>query len=131
MTGAPVHVSEHWLGPDGAELYGTSDMATALDVTPSAVSNYLKRGTGPVPAPAYTRRAPVGDVPLWTAAQVETARRGAIAELEGRLATLERRLATFERTAGAYRRRIARLRGTPLDTGADTASVQVSTSAPR
>lgn len=124
------HVPSHWTGDAGERLYGPSDMATALDVTPSAVSNYLSRGTGPLPAPAYHGPGPKGDVPLWTASQVATARAGAVLELERALVQLERKRRALERTAVAYRRRIARMRDTALDTGADSASVHVHTSAP-
>lgn len=106
---SPVLEPARWTSPNGERLYGPADMASALDVTPSAVSNYVSRGTGPVPAPAYHRPGRTGDVPLWTRDQLEDARRSAVLELEGNIGRLEGRIARLERTAGTYRRRLARI----------------------
>ena len=100
-------LSRAWLTPAGARLSGPADMATALAVTPSAVSNYLKRGTGPLPAPVATRAGRDGPVPLWTGAQVASAVAAARLELEGRLRELERKRRQLERTGVSYRRRLA------------------------
>lgn len=122
------HVPAHWTNSDGARLYGPTDMARALDVTPSAVANYLTRGTGPIPTPTHRRSWRGRDVPLWTAAQVDTARRNAIAELERALSVLEGKRRALDRTAVAYRRRLERL---TLDTTRADGNVHSNTAAPQ
>ncbi len=53
-------------------LIGSAQVSQLLGVTPSAVTNWRKRGTGPLPEPAYSYRTQYGKVaPLWTVEQIE------------------------------------------------------------
>jgi transposase len=58
-------------------LYGPAEVARMLDVRPSAVSNWLRRGSGPLPEPGYVS----GAGPLWSGAQLATVLADRAAEL--------------------------------------------------
>jgi hypothetical protein len=76
-------------------LIGGTEVARLLNVTPSAVTNWRKRGTGPLPEPAYEYkgRRPGYWHPLWTPEQVAPIIQAHIAEVEAKLAELEARSA--------------------------------------
>lgn len=59
--------------PEPTVLYTSKDLAAVLGVGPTALSNWRRRGTGPLPEPQYVT---TGGKPLYTRAQVE----GVIAE---------------------------------------------------
>jgi transposase-like protein len=71
---------------NSAPVYLTaSDVARALDVNPSALSNWTARGTGPLPEPA----AYAGRRPLWTVEQVRALLDARYADASAYLNTLE------------------------------------------
>jgi hypothetical protein len=71
------------------QLYGPSDMARALDVSPSAVSNYLRRASFQLPPAPF--RSPKG-TPLWRAADIQSVIAARIAAIESYRDTLAARL---------------------------------------
>lgn len=53
-------------------LVSSIEVARLLGVTASAVSNWQKRGSGPLPEPEYVYRSGQGRLaPLWTVEQIE------------------------------------------------------------
>jgi len=53
-------------------LVSSIEVARLLGVTASAVSNWRKRGTGPLPEPNFVYRSGQGRLaPLWTVEQIE------------------------------------------------------------
>ena len=59
-------------------LYGPTEVATMLGVSPSAVSNWLHRGTGPLPVADYESRTG----PLWSGEQLASVLADKAAELQ-------------------------------------------------
>lgn len=60
-------------------LYNSKDVAKILGVGASAVAQWRKRGTGPLPEPAFQT---INGIPLWTFAQLEEMLANQIAQLE-------------------------------------------------
>ena len=73
-------------------LIGSMEVSKLLNVTPSAVTNWRRRGTGPLPEPAYEYKGRFGDwYPLWTPEQVAPIIEAHVAEVEASLAELRAR----------------------------------------
>jgi len=68
-------------------LYGPADMARALGVSPSAVSNYLRRSSFTFPPAPFI--GPKGS-PLWRADDVALVAAARLASIEAFTETLER-----------------------------------------
>lgn len=70
-------------------LFGTNEVAELLAVTPSAVTNWRRRDTGPLPEPAFEYRHRDAFAPLWTRAQLAPIFEARIAELAAVVESLE------------------------------------------
>ena len=92
--------------PDGERVYSSSELAELLGVTPSAVTNWRKRGAGSIPAPHYADSERGG---YWSASQVRALVRAQRSRARAQLVTAHERLATARRIVELASERLERL----------------------
>lgn len=75
-------------------VLSASDIGLLLGVSQPAISNWFKRGTGPLPAPAFPARAGRGG-DLWTSEQIAPIAEEYRAKLRRQLEQMERAAAVL------------------------------------